>query len=142
MACGPRVRPAGRRPYGVGGPVWSYTAPSVSSRADPYDGPNRRRVQRIMCRVAARYRSGKVWHPATAVDLSEGGCRLRLGEDLERGTSVLLRFEPPDRGEAPRVCLEVEASVVWTRHEGLSYQAGLHFSEPPPGLEALLEAIR
>jgi hypothetical protein len=95
-----------------------------------------------MCRVAVRYRCGRAWHPATAVDLSEHGCRLRLGEDLERGTSVPLRFEHPQSGDAPSVGLEAEGLVVWTRHEGLSYQAGLHFPEPPPGLEALLEAIR
>jgi hypothetical protein len=95
-----------------------------------------------MCRVGVRYRCRKAWHPATAVDLSERGCRLRLGEDLERGTSVPLRFEHPERGDAPGVCLEAEALVVWTRHEGLSYQAGSLFPSPPPGLQALLEAIR
>jgi len=97
---------------------------------------NRRLASRTACRLTARYRTGKEWRGATAMDLSTRGCRLRVGEDLDRGGTVSVAFE----GEgAPPV--EVTGQGIWCRAEGLSYQAGIHFAAAPDALEAILNAI-
>ena len=97
---------------------------------------NRRLASRTACRLTVRYRTGKEWRGATAMDLSTRGCRLRVGEDLDRGGTVTVAFE----GEgAPAV--EVTGQVIWCRHEGLSYQAGIHFATAPDALEAILNTI-
>ena len=56
---------------------------------------NRRLTARKACLLTVRYKTAKDWHPATCMDLSRDGCRLRLGEDLERGSSLILLFEAP-----------------------------------------------
>jgi hypothetical protein len=97
---------------------------------------NRRLSSRRACLLTVRYRTGKDWRGATAMDLSMRGCRLRVGDDLARGGAVTVVFE----GEgAPTV--EVIGQVIWCRKEGLSYQAGIHFADTPPELEAVLLAI-
>lgn len=101
---------------------------------------NRRLTARRACKLTVRYRSSdEGWHPATAMDLSHKGCRLRLGEDLKRGTELTVAFETPegDKGGAP-IEVEVAGSVIWSRREGLSHQAGIHFAEAPPALSAIL----
>ena len=100
---------------------------------------NRRLTARRACKLTVRYRAVDGWHPATAMDLSHKGCRLRLGEDLARGTALTVAFETPegDKGGAP-IEVEVEGAVIWSRREGLSHQAGIHFAEPPPALSAIL----
>ncbi len=99
---------------------------------------NRRLTARRACRLGVRYRTGAPWHPATAMDLSTSGCRLRLGEDLARGGAVSVRFEAP-QGEAQMV--EAAGTVIWCRHEGLSYQAGILFGEEPAGIAEILGAL-
>jgi hypothetical protein len=100
------------------------------------DGIDRRASTRRACLLVARYRVGNAWHPATLVDLSARGCRLRIGEDLARGASV--RVELSARGAEEPV--ELTGAVVWCRLEGLSHQAGVHFDEPPGDLMSLLDA--
>jgi PilZ domain len=102
----------------------------------PGDGIDRRSSTRRACLLGARYRVASGWHPATLVDLSARGCRLRIGEDLPRGAAVRVELSP--RGAAAPV--EVEGSVVWCRLEGLSHQAGVHFDDPPGDLTGLLDA--
>ena len=41
---------------------------------------NRRLTARKACLLTVRYRTAKDWHPATCMDLSREGCRLRLGQ--------------------------------------------------------------
>ena len=101
-------------------------------------GIDRRSATRRACRLAARYRSGPAWHPASLVDLSPRGCRLRIGEDLPRGGSVRVALSLPGEGSPPPV--ELAGSVVWCRLEGLSHQAGIHFEDAPPDLMELLDA--
>jgi hypothetical protein len=101
---------------------------------------NRRLTARRACKLTVRYRGGDDgWHPATAMDLSHKGCRLRLGEDLARGKALTVAFETPegDKGVAP-IEVEVGGAVIWSRREGLSYQAGIHFEEAPPALSTIL----
>lgn len=101
---------------------------------------NRRLTARRACKLTVRYRgTDDGWHPATAMDLSHKGCRLRLGEDLARGIAVTVVFETPegDKGGAP-LEVEVEGAVIWSRREGLSHQAGIHFGESPAALSAIL----
>jgi hypothetical protein len=103
--------------------------------------PNRRLTARRACRLSVRYRVADDWHPATAMDISLRGCRLRVGESLARGQQLRVLFEVPlhDGSNAPAV--EVSANVIWSRVEGISYQAGLAFAESPRALEEVLAAL-
>jgi hypothetical protein len=100
---------------------------------------NRRLAARRTCQLLASYQVKGHSHPATAMDLSRRGCRLRLGEQLARGTrvGVVLECASPDGGTAMR--LEAEGAVVWSRLEGLSYQCGIHFLEERDEVEAFFE---
>jgi hypothetical protein len=102
---------------------------------------NRRLTARKACLLTARYRVDADWHPATCMDLSREGCRLRLGEDLDRGRSVILLFEAPLVDGAQAVAVEVLGTVTWARLEGLSYQAGVHFSSDPNRVGDIVNAI-
>ena len=87
---------------------------------------NRRLTARHACRLTVKYKSGRDWHPATAMDVSPQGCRLRVGEDLPRGTEIALSFLRHENLEAgPAV--QVTGTIIWCRFEGLSHQAGIHF---------------
>jgi PilZ domain-containing protein len=102
----------------------------------PDNGIDRRSSTRRACLVVARYRVGTGWHPATLVDLSARGCRLRIGEDLARGAAVRVELSP--RGASAPV--DLTGSVMWCRLEGLSHQVGVHFDDPPDDLASLLDA--
>lgn len=104
----------------------------------PTPRSNRRLTARRACKLTVRYRSGESWHPATAMDLSHKGCRLRLGEDLARGGEVTVVFETPDAGGGAAIEVEIPGQVIWSRREGLSHQAGIHFADAPPALSAIL----
>jgi len=100
------------------------------------DGIDRRSATRRACRLGARYRLAAGWHPATLVDLSARGCRLRIGEDLPRGAAV--RVELKAQGSGPPA--DLSGLVVWCRLEGLSHQAGVHFDDAPDDLMDLLDS--
>jgi len=101
------------------------------------DGIDRRASTRRACLVGARYRVATGWHPATLVDLSARGCRLRIGEDLARNAVVKVELSAKAAVGTP---VELSGTVVWCRLEGLSHQAGVHFDEAPPDLMTLLDA--
>lgn len=100
------------------------------------DGIDRRASTRRACLVGARYRIASGWHPATLVDLSARGCRLRIGEDLTRNAGVKVQLTT----KASDVPVELSGTVVWCRLEGLSHQAGVHFEDAPLDLMDLLDA--
>jgi hypothetical protein len=102
---------------------------------------NRRLTARRACHLVVRYQRDGAWHPATAMDVSPNGGRLRLGEDLPNGSTVLLQLEGvvPDGREAPRA--QVTAFVIWSRLEGLSYQVGLQFNEVPALFDDILRTV-
>jgi len=100
-------------------------------------GIDRRSATRRACLVGARYRVAAGWHPATLVDLSARGCRIRIGEDLVRGAAVRVELSAP--GEGASAPVELSGSVIWCRLEGLSHQAGIHFDEAPEDLLDILE---
>lgn len=102
---------------------------------------NRRLYARHACHFTVRYKVGKDWHPATAMDLSGRGCRLRLGEDLARNLPVKVAFESPPIEGGGTLEVEVAGHVIWSRREGLSYQAGIHFSETPDSLDRILSTV-
>jgi len=103
---------------------------------------NRRVAARLACQLTVRYRADKQWHPATAMNLSAHGCRLRLGEDLPRGSEVALSFEAPLKDGADGLFLEMAGKVVWCRKEGLSFQAGIQFAgASPDALGEILAAL-
>jgi hypothetical protein len=88
-----------------------------------------------------RYRSKKEWRPATAMDFSSVGCRLRLGEDLSTGTELSVLLERPVGDGAAALSVEVPGVVMWSRLEGLSHQAGIQFRARPEGLDEILRAL-
>jgi hypothetical protein len=102
---------------------------------------NRRLTARKACLLTVRYRYKTEWHPTTAMDLSPHGCRLRVGEDLPRGHEVTVAFEAPLKDGARAAAVEVSGLVMWSRLEGLSYQAGLHFETVPDDLLEVLGAL-
>lgn len=104
------------------------------ARGPEASGPERRTSARRACLLQVRYRGAEGWHPATAVDVSDRGCRLRVGEDLARG-AVRVAFVAPGGVARP---IEAAGTVVWCRLEGLSYQAGIHFGHEEPKLLQLL----
>jgi hypothetical protein len=103
--------------------------------------PNRRLSARRACLLSVRYRAAKDWHPATVVNISTTGCRLRLGQDLERGTPVAVQFDAPLRDGATALHADVEGVVSWSRPEGLSFQVGIQFRAPSSALSDLLESL-
>lgn len=99
---------------------------------------NRRLVARWSCHLTALYQVKDQWHPATAMDLSRRGCRLRVGEHLMRGTKIKVRLECSDPSGAEIRRAEAPGVVVWSRLEGLSYQCGIHFAEESDEVERVL----
>ena len=101
---------------------------------------NRRLVVRFACHLTARYQTKDQWHPATVIDLSRRGCRLRIGEHLARDATVRVSFscQPGDEGKAQK--LNVEGVVIWSRLEGLSYQCGIHFDQEAEEVETFFRA--
>lgn len=102
---------------------------------------NRRITARKACLLTVRYKADGAWRPATAMDLSPYGCRLRVGEDVPRGLMVAVVFEAPSRDGEERTIVEVPGRAIWARLEGLSFQVGVHFEDPPPGLPEVLAAL-
>ena len=100
--------------------------------------PNRRITSRIACRLSVSYATvPDDWRPATAMDLSRLGCRLRTGEDLARDKKVSVRVEFRMADE-PVLTVDGIGTVMWTRLEGLSFQTGIQFDTEPEGLSELL----
>lgn len=105
----------------------------------PPRGANRRLTARRACHLQAAYRPADgLWHPATAMDVSPRGCRLRVGQELGRGVTVAVRFTAASRVDTRPRQVEVPGQVIWSRLEGLSFQAGLHF---PTELAELAEML-
>jgi hypothetical protein len=103
--------------------------------------PNRRLSARRACLLSVRYKTDGGWHPATVVNISSSGCRLRLGQDLRGGTAVAVQFDTPLRDGATALHADVLGSVSWSRSEGLSFQVGIHFQAPTPELQDLIESL-
>jgi hypothetical protein len=111
----------------------------MSDRGETYR-VNRRLSARVACRLAMSYYAGGQWHPATGMDLSATGCRLRLGEDLPRASTLRVRIDPRAiEGESLRA--ELEGTVIWSRHEGLSYQAGIQFTSDDEKLHRIMHLL-
>jgi hypothetical protein len=102
---------------------------------------NRRITARKACLLTVRYKADDAWRPATAMDISPYGCRLRVGEDVPRGAAVAVIFEMPIRDGAQATAVEVPGRAIWGRLEGLSYQVGVHFEDSPQGLLEVLSAL-
>ena len=102
---------------------------------------NRRLTARHACHFTARYRLGEDWHPATAMDLSLQGCRLRVGEDLATGAELTVMLERLASEGAAALSVEVPGVVMWSRLEGLSHQAGIQFRGQPEGLDGMLTEL-
>ena len=117
-----------------------YWAHVMSNASEP-NRANRRLSARVACRLAVSYSTGAEWHPATGMDLSSHGCRLRLGEDLRRASTLRVRFEHPGAEGGSPLQAELEGNVIWSRLEGLSYQVGIHFPSEDPGVNQILATL-
>jgi hypothetical protein len=102
---------------------------------------NRRITARKACLLTVRYRANDDWRPATAMDLSPYGCRLRVGEDITRGALVAVVFEAPIQDGSKATSVEVAGTAIWARLEGLSYQVGVHFEGSPMELLEILSVL-
>ncbi len=102
---------------------------------------NRRITARKACLMTVRYKANGDWRPATAMDISPYGCRLRVGEDVPRGAAVAIVFETPVRDGAEGAAVEIPGRAIWGRLEGLSFQVGVHFEDSPAGLLEVLSAL-
>ena len=102
---------------------------------------NQRITARRACLLTVRYRAKGDWRPATAMDLSPYGCRLRVGEDIERGATVAVVFEIPIQDGVRTAAVEVPGTAIWARLEGLSFQVGVHFGDPSMGLLEILAVL-
>jgi hypothetical protein len=102
-----------------------------------HETPNRRLAPRLACQLVVRYRADGAERPATVVDLSNRGCRLRVGQDLPRGAQLAVFLQRP-RDAAVPLEVAVPGTVVWCRSEGLSHQVGVAFSDDPSGLQEIL----
>ena len=102
---------------------------------------NRRITARRACLLTVRYKANGDWRPATAMDLSPYGCRLRVGEDITRGVAIAVVFESPVRNGEPATSVEVPGKAIWARLEGLSFQVGVHFADAPDALAHILSAL-
>jgi hypothetical protein len=98
-----------------------------SMTESPAPKGNRRLAARRTCHLTALYQVKDQWHPATAMDLSRRGCRLRIGEHLQRGTKLKVRLECSQTDAEAQRRIETPGRVVWSRLEGLSYQCGVDF---------------
>jgi hypothetical protein len=114
--------------------------PTTTSGAAPRP-PNRRLGSRRACLLTVRYKTAKDWHPATVVNISLQGCRLRLGQELERGSAISVQFDAPLTDGATALHAEVEGTVSWSRPEGLSFQVGIQFEAGADGLRGLLDSF-
>ena len=54
---------------------------------------------------------------------------------------MTLLFEAPLADGARSPSVEVNGSVTWARHEGLSYQVGVHFDAAPNDVGDIVNAI-
>jgi hypothetical protein len=102
---------------------------------------NRRITARKACLLTVRYKANGEWRPATAMDLSPYGCRLRVGEDIPRGVPIAVLFEIPIRDGSRNAAVEVPGRAMWARLEGLSFQVGVHFGDPSMGLLEILSVL-
>jgi hypothetical protein len=112
----------------------------MNTRKEPR--ANRRLASRKSCQLAVQYLSKGHWHPATAVDLSRIGCRLRLGETLVRTARLTVAIDCSCDDNGAPLHAEVEGHVVWTRLEGLSYQCGIQFDKDVPELQAIVDILQ
>jgi len=102
---------------------------------------DRRRALRLACALSVQYRTRAAWRPASVLDLSDGGCRLRIGEELASGAAIEVRLGLVIHDGMSAASVEVPGNVAWCRREGLSNQTGIRFSESPAVLAELLQAI-
>jgi hypothetical protein len=125
----------------AGFPTEHVSQATMNETADA-NRSNRRITARKACLLTVRYRANGDWRPATAMDLSPYGCRLRVGEDIPRGAEVAVMFEAPVReGGAKGASVEVPGRAIWGRLEGLSFQVGVHFEKLPAALLHVLSAL-
>lgn len=107
---------------------------------------NRRRKARFACLLVVQYRPRKgtasPWRPASVLDLTDAGCRLRIAEALAGGTRLLLRFEALLRDGVKSAETEAPATVMWCRPHGrFSHELGLELEGLPAPLNEILGAL-
>jgi hypothetical protein len=120
-------------------PSFPRKSEQMNDSADTPRRTNRRLLARKATGLTVQYRSPVGWHPATAMDFSASGCRLRVGESLERGLPLSVVFGTNQADAA--FAVQVLGEVVWCRQEGLSYQTGIAFTGDTAPVEFLLAEV-
>lgn len=120
--------------------VYGYGYTFMPREETPLWRANRRTAARHICQLQAEYRADCEWRGATVMDFSPNGCRLRVGEVLLRATPVSVRLKQTGVG-ARALSVEVDGTVIWSRVEGLSHQAGIQFLAAAPELAAILAEL-
>jgi hypothetical protein len=64
-----------------------------------------------------------------------------VGEDLPRGGQLTVAFESLLGPGASSLEVQALGTVMWSRREGLSYQAGIQFLQAPNSLQDILTAL-
>jgi hypothetical protein len=105
--------------------------------------PERRRRFRSFCLLVVRCRAaGDDWQPASVLDLTESGCRLRVSRQPPASTRMELRFEALLHDGVKSATIEVPARVTWCRPlQGDAAEVGAEFLAPPEGLSEILGAL-
>jgi len=105
--------------------------------------PERRRRSRSFCLLAVRCRAaGDDWQPASVLDLTASGCRLRVTRQPQASARMELRFEALLHDGAKSATIEVPARVTWCRPlQGDAAEIGAEFLEPPEGLSEIVGAL-
>ena len=103
----------------------------------------RRRAPRSFCLLVVRCRgAAEEWQPASALDITESGCRLRVGQQPAAGARLELRFEALLHDGAKSSTIEVPARVTWCRPlQGAAAEIGVEFLAAPTGLSQILGAL-
>jgi hypothetical protein len=103
----------------------------------------RRRRSRTSCLLVVRCRAAADdWQPASALDLTAAGCRLRVGREPPEGAPLELRFEALLHDGAKSSTIEVPARVTWRRPlPGSGAEIGVEFLASPTGLSEILGVL-
>src|SRR5687768_7004315 len=107
---------------------------------------DRRRKSRSYCLLVVRYRvrddAAGEWRAASVLDLTERGCRLKVGEQPAPGAELELRFEALLHDGVKSATIEAPARVMWCRPGAQSSsEIGVQFAAAPAGLSEIRRAL-
>jgi type IV pilus assembly protein PilZ len=107
---------------------------------------NRRRAPRVPVNMEVDYAADSTFLYAYITDISSMGIFIRTDEPCPPGTTLSLRFTPPEAADVPSEPLELEGEVKWntTKHADTGDPGmGVEFIVPDDDMrERLLELVK